>query len=93
MNQQERDQTAYALAKEYFANLNIEGVTPQLIEKYLCLSEVPQSIEAILFRLLESAQNANMKAGVIGGSIGGVTNLSEVLFDFNPAEIIEKYPT
>ncbi len=39
MNQQERDQAAYALAKEYFSNLNIEGVTPQLIEKYLCLSE------------------------------------------------------
>ncbi len=96
MNQQERDQVAYALAKEYFAELDIEGVTPQLIEKYLCLSETkgrPQSIANILIRLLESAQNANMKTGVIGGSIGGVSKLKDVLFDFNPAVIIEAYPT
>jgi hypothetical protein len=32
-----------------------------------------------------------MKAGVIGGSIGGVGNLGRVLCDFEPAEVLEKY--
>lgn len=38
-------------------------------------------------RLLLSAQNANMKAGVIGGSIGGFNNLGPALFDFDPIEV------
>lgn len=96
MNQQERDRESYRLAKNYLLEVGVEGVTPQLIEKQLCLSETkgrPQSIEDILMRLLESAQNANMRAGVIGGSIGGVVNLKPLLFDFSPTVIIEKYPT
>jgi hypothetical protein len=40
---------------------------------------------------LESAQSANMKAGVIGGSIGGVGNLGPVLCDFHPLRVLEKY--
>jgi hypothetical protein len=41
--------------------------------------------------MLESVQSANMKAGVIGGSIGGVGKLAPVLCDFEPAEVLEKY--
>ena len=41
--------------------------------------------------MLESAQSGNMKVGVIGGSIGGVTNLGPLLCDFEPAEVLEKY--
>lgn len=32
-----------------------------------------------------------MKAGVIGGSIGGVQNLGKVLFDFDPNMVLVKY--
>lgn len=38
-------------------------------------------------RMLSSAQNANMKAGVIGGSIGGFSNLGKALFKFNPSKV------
>lgn len=44
-------------------------------------------------RMLESAQSGNMKAGVIGGSIGGVGNLGPVLCDFDPVRVLEKYPS
>lgn len=46
---------------------------------------------ALYERLLLSAQNANMKAGVIGGSIGGVDKLAAVLEDFDSAAVISKY--
>lgn len=42
-------------------------------------------------RLLLSAQNANMKAGVIGGSIGGFNNLGPALFNFNPVAVGETF--
>jgi len=42
-------------------------------------------------RLLKSAQNANMKAGVIGGSINGVDKLAIILEDFNPEAVLAKY--
>ena len=34
-----------------------------------------------------------MKAGVISGSIGGVGNLGPVLCDFDPLQVLEKYPS
>lgn len=38
-------------------------------------------------RLLRSAQNANMKAGVIGDSIDGFENLGRALFGFDPKRV------
>ena len=71
-----------------------KGVTPELIEKYLHLSTPrPDTIAGLYERMLESAQSANMKAGVIGGSIGGVENLGLVLCDFEPSRVLEKYPS
>ena len=69
------DKKAYHLAKDYFPAQGIKGVTARLIEKYLnpfTLSPKPTSKEGIYQRILESAQNANMKAGVIGRAIDGV---------------------
>lgn len=94
MNEVEKDRLAYSLAKRYLLQLGIEGVTAELVEKYLSLSENqprPDSIAGIYLRLLESAQNANMKSGVVGRAIGGVRNLSEVLCNFQPKAILEKY--
>jgi hypothetical protein len=94
MSQQEVDKAAYTLAKDFLPQSGMEGVTPELIEKYLHLSTTtprPRTLAGIYERMLESAQNANMKAGVIGGSIGGVGNLRPVLCDFDPPLILEKY--
>ncbi len=96
MNQTERDQRAYALAKEYILRLNVAGVTSELLDKYLRLSEIkprPNSIAEIYGRILQSAQNANMKAGVVGGAIGGVDKLGVVLCDFQPSEVLAKFTT
>jgi thermostable 8-oxoguanine DNA glycosylase len=94
VNQIERDKKAYELAKKYLLKLGVEGVTPELLEKYLSLSEIrprPDSIAGVYQRLLESAQNANMRAGVVGGAIGGVDKLGAVLFKFDPVSVMEKY--
>ncbi len=88
------DEKAYKLAKDYLPSRNIVGVTADLIEKYLnplLLNPKPTSKEGIYRRLLESAQNANMKAGVIGRAIGGVDKLALVLQDFTPGAVLDKY--
>ncbi len=88
------DEKAYKLAKDYLPSRNIVGVTADLIEKYLnplLLNPKPTSKEGIYRRLLESAQNANMKAGVIGRAIGGVDKLALVLQDFTPRAVLDKY--
>lgn len=88
------DKDAYRLAKDYLPAQRIEGVTASLIEKYLnplTLNPKPTSKEGIYQRILESAQNANMKAGVIGRAIGGVEKLSLVLEGFDPRAVIDKY--
>jgi hypothetical protein len=88
------DRKAYELAKAYLPSLNIAGVTTSLIEKYLdplSLSPKPTTKNELYYRILESAQNANMKAGVIGRSIGGVDKLSPVLSGFDPHNVLTKY--
>ncbi len=93
--QLELDRIAYALAKDFLLKSGIEGVTPELVEKYLHLDKAtqPRTLAGLYERVLQSAQNANMKAGVIGGSIGGVGNLRPVLCDFDPVLVLEKYPS
>jgi hypothetical protein len=88
------DKKAYHLAKDYFPAQGIKGVTVKLVEKYLnplTLSPKPISKEGIYQRILESAQNANMKAGVIGRAIDGVEKLSLVLDGFNARAVLDKY--
>lgn len=88
------DKKAYQLAKDYLPKKRITGVTPDLIEKYLdplTLKPKPTTKEDIFQRILISAQNANMKSGVIGKSINGIEKLSNVLENFSPKAIIKKY--
>ncbi len=88
------DRKAYELAKSYLPSLNIEGVTVGLVDKYLnplSINPKPTSKQGIYQRILESAQNANMKAGVIGRAIGGVEKLSVVLDNFDPKSVMNKY--
>jgi hypothetical protein len=95
VDEQEFDKAACALARDFLLRSGAaRGVTPELIEKYLHLSiPRPESLAGLYERMLESAQSANMKAGVIGGSIGGVGNLGPVLCDFEPSRVLEKYPS
>lgn len=66
----------------------------EILESYLQLPDMsadPVEVPVLFQRLLGSAQNANMKAGVIGNSIGGVENLEKVLFEFNPSKTLNEY--
>jgi hypothetical protein len=90
------DNQAYLLAKSYLPDLGQKEITANLIEKYLnplSLNPKPTSKNGIYQRILESAQNANMKAGVIGRSIGGISKLAAVLEDFDPEAVLNKYGT
>lgn len=90
----EIDHKAYELAKNYLPSLKIPGVTQTLIEKYLnplTLNSKPTSKEELYRRILWSAQEAGMKSGVIGGSIGGVDNLAPVLYSFDPKAVLDNY--
>ena len=48
-------------------------------------------IEGVFRALLKSAQNSNMKAGVIGKAIGGIDKLAPVVYDFSPFETASNY--
>jgi hypothetical protein len=43
--------------------------------------------------MLESAQSGNINAGVVGGSIGGVGKLGQILCDFDPSRVLKKCPS
>lgn len=65
-----------------------------ILDEYLgSVDEYPDNptLNSIYKQLLSSAQNANMKAGVIGGSIGGFKNLGEALYSFNPRKVLRKF--
>ena len=66
----------------------------EILDCYLKLpdsSAEPVDLPVLFERLLSSAQNANMKAGVIGNAIGGVHNLGKVLFRFNHLRTLKVY--
>lgn len=89
-----RDKQIYDRAKSYLLNLEVEEITEDLIEKYLnplSIEPRPNTLKKIYFRVLRSAQNANMKASVIGKSINGIENLDKVLFDFDYNKVINNY--
>lgn len=72
--------------------LEKENVTEKIIQKQLQPEyNRPKSINAIFQRLCETAQNKQMSTKVIGGSIGGVENLKNVLFKFSPKEVSENF--
>jgi hypothetical protein len=89
-----RDRQVFKWAYAYLINLEQPGVDQALLEKYLWLPDHvgrAKTISDIYVRMLESAQSANMKAGVIGKALGGVYRLGEVLDEFNPQSVLDKY--
>ena len=94
MNQQQKDKMIYNEARGFLLANTPDEITEGVLESYLSLPSPTHkniSLNDLYHRLLASAQNANMKAGVIGGSIGGVKNLGQVLFDFEPKKVLESY--
>lgn len=88
----ENDQKAYRLAKYYLAE--ILQIREPIIEKYLnplSIHPVQKSKNALYQRLLESAQNANMKPKIIGDAIGGVDKLALILNGFDPEYVSKTY--
>jgi hypothetical protein len=69
VNEETRDKMAYELGRQFLLALSEQGVTAALLNKYLSTPaecDQPDNLAGLYRRLLESAQNANMKAGVIG---------------------------
>jgi hypothetical protein len=80
----------YFIAKKFLIReLRCPGAK-DILESYISLpdqSKKPVSVSELFKLLLSSAQNANMKASVVGGSIGGIQNLATALFSFNPKKV------
>jgi hypothetical protein len=86
--------TTYLAAKDFLIRELDRPDAKKIIESYLLLPDLsgnPVSLKEIFQRLLSSAQNANMKASVIGGSIGGFKNLGKAIFGFNPKKVGKAY--
>ena len=86
-----RDRAAFHLAREYLLSFADAGVTDAIIDYYVepPLDRLrPDSLPGVYLRVLGSAQNANMRANVVGGAIGGVEKLDCVLCSFEPREVV-----
>jgi len=87
------DTRVFSLAMEFLLGSRTRGakpVTNEMLQAYFHPIR-PNTVAGIYRHLLESAQNANMKAGVIGQSIDGLPNLALVLCEFDPKEVVKKY--
>lgn len=96
MESSSRDRKAFELAWEFLLGLGEPGVIEDVINGYVrpMDSEAPRlSLSDIFKGILSSAQNANMRAGVVGGAIGGFERLGSVLFGFDPAKVLLSYHT
>jgi len=83
----------YSLAYQFLLENKPTEISAHELTQYLVpeKTDFSQNLNDLLLRLLISAQNANMKASVIGKSIGGVESLSNVLYKFDAAKILESY--
>ena len=94
ITREQRDRRAYELARAYLLGLSKLGVTEGLLDHYLTPRPsrlAPKTMREVYKRLLESAQNRNMMASVIGGSLGQFERLAEVLCDFEPKAVLRRF--
>lgn len=89
-NRRGEDRQAFALAKDYLLGLD-PRITPKMLARYFVPDKQPETLSHIYQRALESAQNANMKSGVIKGGIGSVEALRPVLCGFTPSAVLRKF--
>ena len=84
----------YLAAKKFLIQELARPDAEEILESYLSLpdqSDQPVSLHELFQHLLSSAQNANMKASVIGGSIGGIHKLGPALFQFDPQKVAQAF--
>jgi len=84
----------YLNAKKFLVRKIPSNDANEILDSYLTPpnhSEEVVEISELFKRMLSSAQNANMKAGVIGGSIGGFNELGKALFSFDPRKVKQKF--
>lgn len=82
--------STYLTARKFLVRELARPDAQDILESYLTLPDQGDqqvSLNKLFERLLSSAQNANMKASVVGGSIGGIHNLGQALFRFNPKKV------
>ena len=94
VEQPEYDRRAYRLAMEFMLRIGAPSVTQPLLDVYLHPDDGAIhgiNLRQLYERLLNTAQNANMKSAVIGGAIGGFRNLAQVLFNFDPEKTRDCY--
>ena len=91
----EKDCLIFGIGEDFLMSKKEEGITAEVLEAYLRGADCRRlgTINAIYERLLEAAQSANMKPGVIGNAIGGVDKLGRVLFDFDVRKVCEVFST
>jgi len=96
MDPASRDRKAFELAWDFLLGLRVPGLTEDVINAHIRPSDSnppPLTLIQIYKGILNSAQNANMRAGVIGRAIGGFDRLDSVLFGFDPAKVLKRYRT
>lgn len=84
----------YFFAKKFLVEQLSCANAGEIVESYLISpdrSQQPVSISELYRRLLQSGQNANMKATVIGGSLDGFNNLGKALFNFDPVAVDHQF--
>jgi hypothetical protein len=89
-----RMRSTYFAAKKFLIQVLARPDAKDVVESYLSLPDqcdMPDSLNELFLRLLSSAQNANMKKSVIGGSIDGVRNLGPAIFRFNPRKVARTF--
>ncbi|MEI8574014.1 hypothetical protein J0667_18915 [Methylomonas sp. WH-1] len=80
----------YSFAKKFLIKQIPYPKAKDIVESYLNMpdkSDESVNIKVLFRSLLRSAQNANMKKNVVGGSIDGIDNLGKALFSFNPRKV------
>lgn len=90
-----RGKALCGLARKYLLGFRGDGVTESVLDLYLAPRQDKlrqPTLQGVYLRLLESAQNANMRHGVVGASIGGVSALGPLLFNFDPAAVSRGFP-
>jgi len=99
-NQMNDSITACHAGREFLLRELGNHVSPDVVETILShyldvadTTDTPKSIETIYFKMLQSAQNANMMANVVGGTIGGIENLGKAIFGFMPKQVLSAFGT
>lgn len=89
MSPQERDKRIYRLAKQFLRERCAKLLkSPKELEKYLKPARRPKTLAGVYQHILQSARNADRKAGVIPEPI---SYLGPALCRFNPKAVCKKY--